>query len=101
MHRFLERAVEGGERLLITTLAARYLVKLILHRCSERVANIFRKILFEPARDDHASRSRFQGAPIFVDITAVLNGLHDGCIGRRAPDTALLEFADEARFRIA
>ncbi len=97
----MERYIKFLERFLVLAVAVCNIVELVFHFSRERIRNIFAKIGFEECRNDVAGVGRVECAALLGHIAAFFKRAHDGGVGRRAADAALLERFDERRFAVA
>ena len=82
----------------IFALSLGNIIQFSFHFRRERVADVFRKMVFQKELTTSPGVGGEERAAFFCHISAVLNGLDDRRIGGRASDSAFFQFFHKPRF---
>ena len=93
--------VEAGEPLRAVLVALSDLVELVLHRGGEVVIHQRVEVVLHQPDDRKRHPRRHQGVAAGHHVTAVLNGLDNRGVRRRAPDAEVLHLLDQAGLVVA
>ena len=100
-HPVLAAEVEVVEPVAALLVACGDLVELVFHRGGEVVVDQPAEVLLEQTDDRERHPRRDQRAALLVDVAAVLDGLDDRRVGRRAADAQLFQRLDQRRLGVA
>ncbi len=100
-HAVVTAEVEIVEPVGALLVARRDLVELVFHRRGEAVVDEPAEMLFQQTGDGERDPRGHQSAALLVHVAAVLDGLDDRRVRRRAADAQLLEGLDQRGLGVA